>query len=289
MEKKKIHIAAKMPCNLAMSHIDCFLEGLRTGAMVIEQGQEKLVLHPHAEVELDIDARTKEDKQQLTITLEWQVPEEYQVHSHEHQAVHQPPLQHSEQFHQLDEHGFHTHYHCHGKGEHQLCHSHEHSEGHHDHHQYIGCCEDKPHAPHQGCCAEHYYGAEFPEGHEAHQHGYRGCCEGIAHTPHTGCCAEHGYGEGYTMQHRGEQGGPGHGKRFSAREQQVEAVHGEGYKVWHKGRGRFFDHKHPQHFSTHKMFHGTQTHHKPHGRGENYHRSSHTAVPPKPRKEPAKH
>ncbi|MEZ0575915.1 hypothetical protein [Halodesulfovibrio aestuarii] len=65
-------------------------------------------------------------------------------------------------------------------------------------------------------------------------------------------------------------------------------IHGDNYTVWHAKHEAFFDHKHPQHFTTHKMFHGTQTHHKPHGKGENYHHKSHTAVPPRQRHQPDK-
>jgi hypothetical protein len=63
---------------------------------------------------------------------------------------------------------------------------------------------------------------------------------------------------------------------------ELRILQGNGYKIWHKGRSTFFDHKHPPHYAPHKMFHGVQTHHKPHGKGENYHRKDHTSVAPQP-------
>jgi len=200
MEKKKIHISGKMPCTLAVSHIECFLDGLRNGSVVVEQGEEQIVLHPNAEIEMDIEARIKNDRQHLVITLDWDAPEietyEYEEetpHEHTHRHSEEHPHSHSAEHH--DEmygghhgahhgarhgahhavhyppappehmHGFHSHYHCHGEGEYQFCHEHEHTESHH----------------------EHY-------GRGSHVHGYRGCCEGTPHTPHAGCCAEHKYG-----------------------------------------------------------------------------------------------
>lgn len=207
MEKKKIHISGKMPCTLAMSHIDCFLEGLRNGSVVVEHGEEKIVLHPNAEIDMDIEARTKGDRQRLVITLDWDAPEtvthEYEEetpHEHHHKYADEHPHGHSEEHpdemygkHHGDHHGghhavhyppdphehlqgFHSHYHCHGEGEYQFCHAHEHTESHH----------------------EHY-------GRGSHVHGFRGCCEGTRHTPHAGCCAEHNYGEDLEQQ-RGHKG-----------------------------------------------------------------------------------
>lgn len=195
MEKKKIHISGKMPCTLAISHIECFLDGLRNGSVAVEQGGEKIVLHPHAEIDMEIEARTKDDRQRLVITLDWDAPEiepyEYEEeapyehpHSHGeehpdemygrhhggHHAVHYPPAPPEHM------HGFHSHYHCHGEGEYQFCHEHEHTESHH----------------------EHY-------GRGSHVHGYKGCCEGTRHTPHAGCCSEHNYGEDLE-QKRGRKG-----------------------------------------------------------------------------------
>lgn len=285
MEKKKIHISGKMPCTLAVSHIECFLDGLRNGSVVFEQGEEKIVLHPHAEIEMNIEAHIKNDKQHLVISLDWDTPEietyEYEEetphehphwhdeeHPHRHgaehhdemygrphggyHAVHYPPAPHEHM------HGFHTHYHCHGKGEYQLCHAHEHTESHH----------------------EHY-------GQGSHVHGYRGCCEGTPHIPHAGCCAEHNYGVDIDKERgakkkkflAGQSGNPTHSYGIT---------HGDEYRIWHAQREPFYDHKHPQHFTSHKMFHGTQTHHGAHGKGENYHRKSHTAVPPRTRQQPDK-
>ncbi|WP_027361605.1 amphi-Trp domain-containing protein [Halodesulfovibrio aestuarii] len=188
MEKKKIHISGKVPSNLAMSHVECFLEGLRNGNVIVEQDEEKIILQPHAEIEMNIEASVKHDKQRLVITLEWDTPEieteydEESLHEHPHwhmhsprhydemhhmhqhgqHAVHYPPTRH-------DEHNFHSHYHCHGKGEYQLCHTHDHAADHHHYHYaqgshvhgYRGCCEETPHVPHPGCCAAHNYGVDF--------------------------------------------------------------------------------------------------------------------------------
>ncbi|MCT4627371.1 amphi-Trp domain-containing protein [Halodesulfovibrio sp.] len=212
MEKKKIHISGTMPCTLAVSHLDCFLDGLKSGAVVVEEGDKKIVLNPHSEVDLDIEARTKKDMQRLVITMEWCTSETCSrkhdkhrqkhshgddTHEHHHEELSGSYAHHEERPHQHDEHGFHSHHHCHGKDEHQLCHTHEHADGHHDLHQQTGCCEDIEHEPHKGCCSKHNFGSVYPYGHEAHEHGYKGCCEGIKHTPHEGCCAEHDYGNGH--------------------------------------------------------------------------------------------
>ncbi|SIO13273.1 amphi-Trp domain-containing protein [Halodesulfovibrio marinisediminis] len=341
MEKNKIYISGKMPCPLAVSHVECFLDGLRSGTVIIEEGNKKLLLHPNTEIDINIEARTKHDKQHLVISLSWDTPDVTKEEFHPHAAYHAPrerrtgpvgdvirhahmhgPEHHDDDFfwhdadpyaehpHEHDEHGFHSHYHCHGKDEHKLCHTHEHAEGHHELLQPRGCCEDRAHVPHRGCCAEHNYGIDLPEHHwhkhetHGHQydtgeyyrqpthtplgygryvHGYKGCCEGIEHTPHPGCCAEHNYGMEMKKpeEKRYEEAGPPEreepaptgmpARRFPS------SIQGAGYKIRHGRRSAFFDHKHPQHFASHRMFHGVQTHHKPHGKGENYHRKSHSA------------
>ncbi|OBQ46530.1 amphi-Trp domain-containing protein [Halodesulfovibrio spirochaetisodalis] len=306
MEKKKIHISDTIPCKLAVSHIDCFLDGLRSGAVVIEEGDKKIILHPHSEVKMDIEAKAKKDKQRLVITLEWCAPEACQrIHhethtphaqehggngkmlAHHHRGGHHHDEEydghhsghHQEPPHKLDEHGFHSHHHCHGKGEHQLCHTHEHAEGHHEHQQQTGCCEDIEHEAHEGCCSEHNYG-RAPHWDEVPEHGHHGCCEGKKHSPHKGCCSEHDYGMNIEEHGRRNRG------QMKAERAEIlgETLHGNGYKIWHKGHSAYFDHKHHPPYATHKMFHGTQTHHKPRGKGENYHRKSHTSVPPRPEK-----
>ena len=128
MEKKKIHINAQMPCTLAVAHIECFLEGLRTGDVVVEQGTERIVLHPHSEVSLDIEARTKKDKQRLVITLDWCAPHACEDHPR-HGEHHDPPP---------PPHGKHTHEHTHGHGEGAQRHTHEHGKGHHAKHHHEG-------------------------------------------------------------------------------------------------------------------------------------------------------
>lgn len=190
MEKKKVHISGRVPSNLAVSHVECFLEGLRNGSVVVEKDEEQVVLQPHSEIDMNIEASIKDDKQRLVITLDWDAPE-IETYEHEEETPRESPHWHSEErphrhghhdvmyerhppgYHAVHYppappehmHGFHSHYHCHGEGEHQLCHTHEHTESHH----------------------EHY-------GFGSHVHGYRGCCEGVPHTPHAGCCAEHNYG-----------------------------------------------------------------------------------------------
>lgn len=358
MEKNKIHISGKMPCPLAVSHIECFLDGLRSGSVIIEEGNKKLLLHPNTEVDMNIEARTKHDKQHLVIALSWDTPtvgketphpppHTFKKRPHPHAAhyahIEQPPehegdvIRHAhhhgsghhdediyfwhdedpytENPHGHDEHGFHSHYHCHGKGDHQLCHTHEHADGHHEALQSRGCCEDVEHVPHRGCCSRHQYGMDLPEHHwHEHEypphmqpthtpygyghyvHGYKGCCEDVEHVPHPGCCAEHNYGknleeptehmhpaqESTGRQKRGRLSPQGSQRRFPG------SIQGAGYQIRHGRRSTFFDHKHPQSFATHKMYHGTQTHHKPHGKGENYHRKSHTAFLVQPQHETRK-
>ncbi|MCG8532863.1 MAG: amphi-Trp domain-containing protein [Desulfovibrionales bacterium] len=228
MEKKKIHINAQLPCSLAVSHIECFLEGLRAGDIVIEQGDERIVLHPQATVTLDVEAKSKKHKQRLTINLEWCTPHACKKHERQHgkkyhphheghpphpphHEGHQPPPPPNEDAPEI----LHSHEHTHGDDDHVVRHTHQH--GHtpdHDHHpaapethymhdkhgfhSHYHCHGDSEHK----LCHTH----EHTDGHhDGHQH--TGCCEDVEHTPHKGCCAEHNYGSGLSKGHEKHEHG----------------------------------------------------------------------------------
>lgn len=224
MEKKKIHISGKMPCDLAVSHIECFLDGIRSGSVVIEEGHEKIVLHPDAEIEMNIEAKTKYDKQRLVISLEWATKDTSHPHSSHHsQEKHKSrcsdklikhvhshgPGHHDERYdgnhHSDHPEDFHSHYHSHKKNVsyrsgNLIKHNHVHNIKHHDE-LYDGHHGDH-HSEHPEGFHSHYHchgkdehqlchTHEHAEGHHDMHHG---CCQGKDHEPHDGCCAEHHYG-----------------------------------------------------------------------------------------------
>ncbi len=76
MSKKEIEIEGKVDISQVTSFIEGLLKGLGSGTICLEKGNEKLVLNPMQEIEIEIKGSQKKDKEKISFELSWSKPVE---------------------------------------------------------------------------------------------------------------------------------------------------------------------------------------------------------------------
>lgn len=70
-EKQKVSIEQQMAYADAVAYLEALLKGFKEGRIVVERGGEAVVLTPPQNVNVEIEARRKGDKQKFSLELEW--------------------------------------------------------------------------------------------------------------------------------------------------------------------------------------------------------------------------
>jgi len=70
-EKQKVSIEQHMAYADAVAYLEALLKGFKEGRIVVERGGEAVVLTPPQNVNVEIEARRKGDKQKFSLELEW--------------------------------------------------------------------------------------------------------------------------------------------------------------------------------------------------------------------------
>ncbi len=70
-EKQKVSIEQHMAYADAVAYLEALLRGFKEGRIVVERGGEAVVLTPPQNVNVEIEARRKGDKQKFSLELEW--------------------------------------------------------------------------------------------------------------------------------------------------------------------------------------------------------------------------
>ena len=70
-EKQKVSIEQHMAYADAVAYLEALLKGFKEGRIVVERGGESVVLTPPQNVNVEIEARRKGDKQKFSLELEW--------------------------------------------------------------------------------------------------------------------------------------------------------------------------------------------------------------------------
>lgn len=71
MGKKEIKLEASLPLAQAVAYLADLVSSLRQGRVVIEKGQDYLELIPAAQVQMEIEAARKKDKEKFVLELTW--------------------------------------------------------------------------------------------------------------------------------------------------------------------------------------------------------------------------
>lgn len=76
MDNDKIALKTVQGLSEAAAYIEDFSRSLRAGKILIEQGMESMTLCPPEMVEVEVEVRSKKDKQKFTLAVSWRVASE---------------------------------------------------------------------------------------------------------------------------------------------------------------------------------------------------------------------
>jgi amphi-Trp domain-containing protein len=75
MEKTKVSFRQAMESQDAVKLLGGLVESLKAGKIVVEQGEEFISMDPAGKVDVEIEAKQKKDKGELSIELSWKLAE----------------------------------------------------------------------------------------------------------------------------------------------------------------------------------------------------------------------
>lgn len=73
MEKDKLELTTIMGLADAADYLEAFAEGLRAGRILVERGEDSLVLGPPDLVQVEVGAKSKKGRQKFSLEVQWQV------------------------------------------------------------------------------------------------------------------------------------------------------------------------------------------------------------------------
>ncbi|WP_319581708.1 amphi-Trp domain-containing protein [uncultured Pseudodesulfovibrio sp.] len=71
MDKQKISVKKVLEYKDALSYIEDLAKSFRSGTIVLESGEEHVVMKPAPQVSIKVEAKTKKDKQKIAFELSW--------------------------------------------------------------------------------------------------------------------------------------------------------------------------------------------------------------------------
>jgi amphi-Trp domain-containing protein len=71
VEKQKISVKKVLEYEDAVSYIEDLAKSFRSGTIVLESGEEHVVMKPSAQVAVKVEAKTKKDRQKISFELSW--------------------------------------------------------------------------------------------------------------------------------------------------------------------------------------------------------------------------
>ncbi|XXJ18609.1 amphi-Trp domain-containing protein [Desulfovibrio caledoniensis] len=71
MDKQKISVKKVLEYKDAVSYIEDLAKSFRSGTIVLESGEEHVVMKPSAQVAVKVEAKAKKDKQKISFELSW--------------------------------------------------------------------------------------------------------------------------------------------------------------------------------------------------------------------------
>jgi amphi-Trp domain-containing protein len=77
-DKKSVSFEGQIDLNDALNYLKSLQAALKKGAAYIQNGAEVVALEPESSVTMEVEARSKKDKQTVKISLKWEKAEEAQ-------------------------------------------------------------------------------------------------------------------------------------------------------------------------------------------------------------------
>lgn len=71
MSKRKIRVHHEAETAKVISYLESVVQGLKAGALCVENDGETVTLKPTNPLEMELEVRQKRDKESLTLTIQW--------------------------------------------------------------------------------------------------------------------------------------------------------------------------------------------------------------------------
>ena len=71
MTKNKMKAKGTVELQRAIGYLEDILEGMKNGRVVMHRGDQSITFHPVDAVEMEIEAKEKEGKQELSVEMTW--------------------------------------------------------------------------------------------------------------------------------------------------------------------------------------------------------------------------
>ncbi|MDR1660252.1 MAG: amphi-Trp domain-containing protein [Desulfovibrio sp.] len=71
MEKKKISTELRMEYSAAVSYLENLLEAFRAGRIEVRKRENRIILAPSSEINVEIEAKQKPEKESFSIGISW--------------------------------------------------------------------------------------------------------------------------------------------------------------------------------------------------------------------------
>lgn len=97
MAKKEIEFKGTLEQKQLVTYLEDLIKSIKAGTVVVQHGAEHIALSPQDAMELEVEAKQKDDKEKLSIKLSWrktvaaaEAPETFKI-SAEAPKVEEPP------------------------------------------------------------------------------------------------------------------------------------------------------------------------------------------------------
>lgn len=71
MTKNKVEAKGTVEFQRAIGYLEDILEGMKNGRVVVRQGDQTVTFRPVDAVEMEIEAKEKDNKQKLSVEMTW--------------------------------------------------------------------------------------------------------------------------------------------------------------------------------------------------------------------------
>ncbi|MCJ2164396.1 MULTISPECIES: amphi-Trp domain-containing protein [unclassified Pseudodesulfovibrio] len=71
MEKQKVGVTKTLEYEDAVAYLEALTKSFKSGTIVIESGEDHVVMKPSGQVSIKVEAKTKKDKQKIGFEIAW--------------------------------------------------------------------------------------------------------------------------------------------------------------------------------------------------------------------------
>lgn len=72
MSKRELSVEGKVENKKVADYLESLAKSIKAGKLVVQKGNEALVLTPAAVISMEVEAKQKKDKEKFEIKLEWE-------------------------------------------------------------------------------------------------------------------------------------------------------------------------------------------------------------------------